>query len=158
MQSESQQGQSLAEEAASGIRSGSSLSDAVEMQSALNANQLQLQQDSTRMQQKNALQNVLNNSVSGMYSIQEGRMQNNNLRDNAAYLRESYSEGGSMWNIYKQQKAMLWDEKTAKLKLIGKRQGQVTGWASHWKALTAMASGGAAGFNSGYDFTTKLTN
>lgn len=157
MQSESQQGQSLAEEAASGIRSGSSLSDAVEMQSAVNANQLQLQQDSTRMQEKNALNSILNSNMNSMYQIGAERQQNINLRDNAAYLRESYSKGGNMWNIYQKQQESLLTEKNNKIDLLKERRKQVSGWNSFWKGFTNFASGGAAGFNYGYNITSKFS-
>lgn len=96
--------------AASGIRAGSSLSDAVLMQSAENGAQLQFSQDAKRRSDSNNLAGVLNGLAGGMFDIRQNRIGADTKRFNAgllqsdaAYTRNSYLEGGGQWNLYNQK-------------------------------------------------------
>lgn len=111
MQNGVQTGSELANLANSGIRSGSSLSNAVEMESAVNSAQLQLQEDSARKSESNMLGNLFNGLGSGQFDIW-------NNRDNADYTRSSWNEGGDQWNLYQKRRAnteLTYDQKLAQL-------------------------------------------
>lgn len=83
-----QQGQALNAAAASGVRSGSSLSQAIELESATNAEQLQMRQD---MQRRSDQMNI-DAAVRGLGNARFGIGQN---RDNADYTRAMFEAGGS---------------------------------------------------------------
>ena len=85
-------GSDLAGLAASGTRS-SSQAAAVDMQAAVNASQLQAQEDSARKQGELSLAGVLNNVASGNFSLQQSR-------DDAMQLRADYEDGGLAYKAY----------------------------------------------------------
>jgi hypothetical protein len=96
--------------AASGIRAGSSLSDAVLMQSAENGAQLQFSQDAKRRSDSNNLAGVLNGLAGGMFDVRQNRIAADTqrfdaglLQNDAAYTRNSFLEGGGKWNLYQQK-------------------------------------------------------
>lgn len=93
MQDSSQEGSALASMATSGTRN-SSMNTAVELQSAVNSQQLQLSEDSTRASDENSLFNILNNFQNDAFKLQ-------NDRTDAEDLRDAYVEGsGDQWKLY----------------------------------------------------------
>lgn len=93
MQNSAQEGNSLSSMAASGTRGGS-MNTAVELQSSLNSQQLQLAENSTRAQDENSLFNILNNFQNDAFKLQ-------NDRTDAQDLRDAYVEGtGDQWKLY----------------------------------------------------------
>ena len=107
MQAGSSEGAALSNLAGSGVRAGSSLSDAVQMESAVNANQLQFNEDATRRNNSNNLASVLNSLAGTKVNIQANRIGADNTRQDAQDLRNSFLEGGYNYNIYKNQEAQL---------------------------------------------------
>ena len=95
-----QTGASYAALAGSGIRAGSSLSDAVLMEGAANGAQLQFSQEAKRRSDSNNLASVLNGLAGTKYGIYSERFEAEQMRLNADYLWNSYQEGGSNWNIF----------------------------------------------------------
>lgn len=93
-------GNELSNIAASGIRAGGSLSDAVELETSQNTMQYDFQKEASRKQQDYQLGNILRNLNSNVAGIQADRT-------DAYDLRESFTEGtGYQWkkfnNAYKQ--------------------------------------------------------
>ena len=107
MQMGRSEGASYAGLAGTGVRAGSSLSDAVKLESAVNENQLQFSQDAKRRSDNNNLAGVLNNIAGNRFNIQQNRMAADVQREDAAYLRNSYLEGGHNYNLYQNQLAAL---------------------------------------------------
>lgn len=95
-----QTGSSYAALAGSGIRAGSSLSDAVLMEGAANGAQLQFAQDAKRRSDTNSLASVLNGLAGTKFGIYSERFGAEQTRLNADYLWNSFQEGGSNWNIF----------------------------------------------------------
>ena len=89
--------------AGSGVRAGSSLSDAVLMESATNAGQLQFTQDARRRSNDNNLGSVLNQLAGNEFNIMQNRIGADQTRADALDLVNSYLEGGYNYNIYKNQ-------------------------------------------------------
>ena len=86
-------GNELSNIAASGIRAGGSLSDAVKLEQAQNNAQLQLTQDMQRQNNDLQLSNVLAGLNNNLFGIQADRT---DARD----LRDSFSEGGYQYQKY----------------------------------------------------------
>lgn len=171
MQAGSSTGSALASLSASGVRSGSSLSDAVLMQSAVNSEQLQFSQDAQRRSQNNDLGSVLNQIAGNRFGIMQNRIgadlsraDARALRANADYRYNSYFEGGHNYNLYKMETTGLSDDQPGRLKLsydfnkeqLKKEREQVSGANSFWKGVGAFFGGGASGFKSGYDISTTI--
>ena len=150
MQMGSEEGAALASAAASGVRAGSSLSDAVEMQSATNAAQLQFSQDAKRRSDDNNLASVLNNLAGNKYGIQQSRIGADVMRDEAQYLRNSYLEGGSNWNLYQNQLASLESQAKYQTDMLDKEYNEHAGWNAFANAFIAANTMGAKGFQTGY--------
>jgi len=91
-------GSDLASLAASGTRSGTgSMAEAVDMQAAVNAAQLESQKESGRKGSELDLSGVLNNLSSTNFGLQQSR-------DDAAQLRADYEEGGLAYKDYQLQR------------------------------------------------------
>lgn len=87
-------GSDLASLAASGTRSGTgSMADAVDMQAAVNAAQIESQKESGRKGAELDLSGVLNNLASTNFGLRQSR-------DDAAQLRADYEEGGLAYRDY----------------------------------------------------------
>lgn len=97
---------SLAKNAASGIRAGSSLDQAVDLEKAVNNAALQNKEDIARAQFKTQLQGLDNNLAQGKFNIWTNRENADWQRDDAAKLRNSYLEGGSQYELFKQQQGI----------------------------------------------------
>ena len=152
MQAGSQTGASYANLASSGVRAGSSLSDAVLMESATNEAQLQFSQDAKRRSDDNNLGAVLNSLAGNKFNIQSNRIGADIMRDDAAYLRASYEEGGRNYNLYQNQLQQL--EKTKKYQTteLDYEYEKHSGWNSFWNSQIGMLNMGSKGFSTGYNF------
>ena len=95
-QNAAQTGNELAGAAASGTRT-SSLVDAIDLEAAQNAQQLQLTEDMTRSQRDADLNGILNSLAQNRFNIQVNRT-------DAMDLRNSYEKGGWQYKLYKDQK------------------------------------------------------
>ncbi len=151
MQAGSAEGASYAGIAGSGVRAGSSLSDAVLMESATNAEQLQFSQDAKRRSDNNNLASVLNNIAGNRWNIQQNRIGADTMRSDASYLRNSYLEGGHNWNLYQNQLQGLETTKNYQTDLLNKEYEQHSGWNSFWNNMIALHTGAAKGFQTGYN-------
>lgn len=156
MQAGSSEGAALAGLAGSGVRAGSSLSDAVLMESATNEAQLQFAQDTKRRSDNNNLASVLNGLAGTQYNIMGERIGADVTRGNALDLLNSYEKGGYNYNIYQNQKEQM--EKTynynrGKVEDIKKENS----WDS-WEAWAKLGTGILGGASSGYQTGANLYN
>ena len=149
MQMGANRGNALAGLAASGVRAGSSLSDAVLMESATNEAQLQFAQDAKRRSDNNNLASVLNNLAGQSHNIYQNRVGADITRDNAMYLRNSYLEGGHNWNLYENNKAQIdlrYDNEI----------DQHKGWNKALNAASAFFGFGSKALQTGYNTLDTL--
>lgn len=151
MQAGSAEGASYANLASSGVRAGSSLSDAVLMESATNEAQLQFSQDAKRRSDDNNLASVLNSLAGNKWNIESNRIGADVARDNASYLRNSYLEGGSNWKLYQLQLQQLEAAKNANINKIDYEYHQHADENAFWNTLTNMFSLGAKGAQTSYN-------
>lgn len=103
-------GNALANTAASGIRAGSSLSDAIDMEAALNSQQLQLAENQTNAQMDINLNSLLNNLQNQRFGIANNRAnillnakEISSIRNEASYWANAYNEGGDYYKINQQK-------------------------------------------------------
>lgn len=156
MQAGSSEGAALAGLAGSGVRAGSSLSDAVLMESATNEAQLQFAQDTKRRSDNNNLASVLNGLAGTQYNIMGERIGADVTRGNALDLLNSYEKGGYNYNIYdnqKQQMEKTWKYNRGKVKDVIKENS----WDS-WEAWAKLGTGILGGASSGYQTGANLYN
>ena len=154
MQAGSSEGAALAGLAGSGVRAGSSLSDAVLMESATNEAQLQFAQDTKRRSDNNNLASVLNGLAGTQYNIMGERIGADVTRQNALDLVNSYLEGGYNYNIYdnqKQQMETAWKYNRGQVK----KQIKENSWDS-WEAWAKLGTGILTGAASGYQTGANL--
>lgn len=151
MQLGSQEGAAYANLASSGVRAGSSLSDAVQMESATNAAQLQFSQDAKRRSDNNNLASVLNNLAGNRFNIQQNRIGADLARDNAAYLRNSFAEGGHNYNLYQNQLTALKTTTNYETTKANYTIQQNSGSNAFWNAAIGGLQGGVKGFQTGYN-------
>ena len=151
MQAGSSEGAAYSNLAASGVRAGSSLSDAVQMESATNAAQLQFSQDAKRRSDDNNLAGVLNNLAGNRFNIQQGRIGADITRDNAQYLRNSFQEGGHNWNLYQNQLKALKTNADYDISKANYEYEQHSGANAFWNSFIALNSGSKQGFQTGYN-------
>ena len=152
MQQGSAEGASYANLASSGVRAGSSLSDAVLMESAVNASQLQFSQNAKRRSDDNNLASVLNNLAGNKWNIQQNRIGADIMREDAAYLRNSYLEGGRNYNLYQNQLEQLKHTMEYQTTELDYEYEKHSGWNSFMNSQIAMLSMGTKGFQTGYNF------
>lgn len=150
MQSGKSTGAAYASVAGSGVRAGSSLSDAVMLESAANENQLQFSQDAKRRSDNNNLASMLSNLAGNRFGIQQNRIGADITRSDAAYLRNSYLEGGHNYNLYQNQLESLKKNADYNITKANYQIEQHSGWNSFWNGVIAFHGGGASGFNTGY--------
>ena len=151
MQMGSSEGASYAGLAASGVRAGSSLSDAVLMESATNEAQLQFAQDAKRRSDNNNLAQVLNGLAGQRFSIYQNRVGADQTRADAQYLRQSFEEGGHNWNLYQNNKDQLNLKYDYEIK-------QHKDWRAGLNAASAFLGYGVKGFQTGYNFQNAYLN
>ena len=150
-QAGSQEGTAYANIAASGVRAGSSLSDAIEMESATNAAQLQFSQDAKRRSDNNNLVSVLNSLASSRFGIQQNRIGADVARSDAAYLRNSFLEGGHNYNLYQNQLEALKVTTDYDITRANYTIQQNSGSNAFWNAAISGLQGGVKGFQTGYN-------
>ena len=155
MQAGSSTGAAYANLAASGVRAGGSMSDAILMESSLNSAQLQFSQDSKRRQDNNNLGSVLNQLAGNRYGIYQNRYNADFTRDDAMYLRNSYLEGGHNYNLYQDALKLMEKKKDNAIESLQDKQDEIDR-NRHWKAFSAFFGGaaktGAAAYNIGTTF------
>ena len=166
-QAGSAEGASYAQLASSGVRAGSSLSDAVDMEAATNAAQLQFTQDATRRSNDNNLASVLNGIANTRYNIMSNRIGADVTRKQANDLVASYAagtldangnvvnKGGSQWNLYRNNLSQLKTDRDYDWNRLEYEKGQHTGWNAFWNGFVAFNSQGAKGFSTGYNIGDK---
>ena len=158
MQAGSAEGASYAALGASGVRAGSSMSDAIMMESATNASQLQFAQDSKRRSDSNSLASVLSNLAGSRVDIQQNRIGADVTRGNAAYLRNSFEEGGSQYNLYQNRLDTLQTQRDFNAEELNKEWKKHSGWNSFANAFIAFNTMGAKGFSTGYNVGSSFYN
>lgn len=158
MQAGSTEGAELANIAGSGVRAGSSLSDAVEMESATNAAQLQFSQDAKRRSDSNNLASVLNGLAGNRYSIESNRIGADLMRDEAQYLRNSYLEGGSNYNLYQNQKKLIEENGNYQIQAYEREYRKHEGWNAFANSMIAFHTMGAKGFSTGYNIGNSFND
>ena len=151
MQSGKSTGAAYSNLGASGIRAGSSLTDAIEMESAVNENQLQFSQDAKRRSDNNNLASVLNNLTGNRISIEQNRWGIDYQRSEAWHLKNSYEVGGHNYNLYQNQLKNLETSNDYNMANINYEIGQHSGWNAFWNAFIKLNTGGAQGFTTGYN-------
>lgn len=157
MQAGASEGASLANAAASGVRAGSTMSQAIEMESAVNSAALQQQQDTARQSINNNLDTLFNSLNQNQFSIMSGRIDADNTRDDAAYLRNSYKEGGNNYKIYQQNLKSLNTNYELSYNEL-ERQKQKISSSMGWNTVAALLSGGASGFATGSKIGSSIQN
>lgn len=158
MQAGSSEGAAYASLGASGVRAGSSLSDAVAMESATNAAQLQFSQDAKRRSDNNNLGAVLNNLAGNQIGIQQGRIGADIQRDNAAYLRNSYEAGGHNFNLYANNLMQLQNAWAYNNAQLDQQEKEHSGWNSFINTMISLHGGAAKGFSTGYNIGSAFQN
>lgn len=128
MQAGQQEGNELAQAANSGIRAGSSLAQAVELEAGVNAAQLQLQEDTRRKATDNQLAGLLNNLAKNEYGIW-------NNRDEADNLRASYEEGGYSYNQKELQKQNWRNKYDLQMMKLNDDFNEYNSNRSYWKRI-----------------------
>jgi len=151
MQAGSSEGAAYSNLAGSGVRAGSSLSDAVLMESATNAAQLQFSQDAKRRSDDNNLASVLNNLAGNKWNIQQNRIGADIMREDAQYLRNSYLEGGHNWNLYQNQLKALKTDVNYNITELDYEYENHSGWNAFANSMIAFHTMGAKGFQTGYN-------
>jgi len=151
-------GNALAQVAGSGVRAGSSLNDAVLMESSLNSAQLQFSQDAKRRSDNNNLASVLNGLAGQKFGIYQNRVGADIQRGNAADLRNSYAEGGYNYNLYQNQLNQLETQRDYQYNKAKKEKSYHEGWYNVLNVFSAGLTSGAAGFKTGYNVGTTAFN
>lgn len=149
-------GNALAQVAASGVRAGSSLNDAILMESATNEAQLQFAQDAKRRSDNNNLASVLNGLAGQKFNIMGNRIGADVTRQNAQDLRNSYLEGGYNYNIYQNQMEQMRLTNNYNLDQLNKEikknsPNSIDFWLN---AGTSILTGASNGFQTGYNVGT----
>ena len=154
MQAGSSEGAALANIAGSGVRAGSSLSDAVLMESATNEAQLQFAQDTKRRSDNNNLASVLNGLAGTQYNIMGERIGADVTRQNALDLINSYAEGGYNYNIYENQKQQMYKTYQRNTDQLKKQMDENSwdSWEAWAKLGTGILTGAASGYQTGANF------
>lgn len=150
MQAGSSTGASYAALGASGVRAGSSLSDAVLMESSLNSAQLQFSQDAKRRQDNNNLGSVLNQLAGNKLGIYQNRYGADVNRDDALYLRNSYLQGGHNYNLYQNQLDLLEENYYHDKKQISNAKSSIED-NRFIRTLTGMFNGGNQALSTSYN-------
>ena len=160
MASGASEGASYAQLASTGVRAGSSLSEAVEMQAATNSELLQFSQDSKRRSDNNNLGSILNQLAGNEFNIAQNRIAADETRKDALDLVNSYLEGGYNYNIYKNQMDQLENTRTYNLDNLDK-EIKKNRWDSpdYWLRFgTSLLTTGASGFQTGTSFAKTFNN
>lgn len=134
-------GNALSDMGSSGVRAGSSLAEAVDLQKSLNAVQLQNQEDISRKSDQIALANVLNNLQGNRFGIQADRT-------DAYDTRMAYEEGGDIHDIYKLQRKQQSDNFDYGINELNRQYADLD-QNGFWYVLGGMFNGGQTGVQIG---------
>lgn len=126
-QSSAETGNALSAQAVSGTRT-SSVMDAVDMQAAQSAQQLQLAEDQARAGYDANLDGIL-------AALAQNRFQIQNNRTDAIDLRASYEKGGNQYEIYSANRGMTEKAYNNKLQDIGMELDDYSGWKNSLRAI-----------------------
>ena len=153
MNNASAKGDALNNIGASGIRAGtSSISDAVDLQSALNDQQLQLAQDAQRKGNELQLADIIKNVRGNVSDIQFNRT-------DAQDLRDSFIEGGDQYRLYESNRKNTEANYNDALNAIEREQDDLEDfWKNALGGLTAAFSGGSKGYQAGATVQGYLNN
>ena len=155
MQAASSTGANYANLAASGVRAGGSLSNAILMESATNSAQLQFSQDTKRRQDNNNLASVLNNLAGGKYSIYGNRLNADITRGQANDLINSYGVGGSNYNLYQDQLKIMKLKKDQEIDRLDEKKQDI--WDNfQTQIFTSFFNGASKGASTGYKAGTSF--
>lgn len=140
MNMSSQEGDALAAVAGSGTRT-SSVQQAVDMQAAVNAQNLQIEQDLTRTGDNIGMGNIMAGVAKTVNQLQYNRMQANDIR-------QTYNEGGDKWQQYNMRRSNT--EKGYNYNIEG-IQNELDYAKKHaWEGyLTSFFTGGKSGYDLG---------
>ena len=125
--SAAQTGNALTAQAGSGTRT-SSVMDAVDMQAAQSAQQLQLTEDQQRAGYDSNLNGILSALAQNRFQIQANRT-------DALDLRTSYDVGGDQYEIYQKQRALQEKAYNDLIQDIGYQIEDNTGWKAGLKTF-----------------------
>lgn len=146
MQAGSQRGSGLAQLAASGTRN-SSVAKAIDLESAVNAAQLQAKEDYSRASADYNINNILKSFNNDVFTLQENRT-------NAKDLRNSYKDGGYNQQLYALNRDQLERDYNNQIDDLED---------SFWTTLTEFFSGAQQGYSIGsgienftQDYVTKV--
>lgn len=176
MNSDAEKGNSKNQIANSGVRSGSSLEDAVDMQAVVNSQQLELTKENSRTQQNMQLNAITAGTDLNKLNIAGNRINADYQRQDAAELRASYeaavwqkggwnsetnkfempkiiSEGGYNWNVYMNKRAGINRNYSYNVDKLNRQYESVD--MSSWKfwvgANNKLMGGATSGFQTGYN-------
>lgn len=135
------EGNSLTQNAGSGTRTGNSVAQAVDLQKAMNMNQLQLEENEARGNDNIGLANVLQNLAQNTFGIQSDRT-------DAYDLRQSFEEGGSQYNIYKSKRDMTEKQYNNSIKDMQDAYDDLNA-NKFWNVLGGMFGGARTGLAAG---------
>ncbi|MBO7735084.1 MAG: hypothetical protein J6S67_21150 [Methanobrevibacter sp.] len=158
MQMKGNEGAAYSNLAASGVRSGSSLSDAVLMDSSTNAAQLQFSQDSKRQSDNNNLESVLNSLAGNKIGITENRIGADWTRSDATDLVNSFAEGGYNWNVYQNQLKQMDSNYKYNMDQLDTEIKRNSGWNRFFKVAGSTLALGVKGAQTGYNLYNMGTN
>lgn len=181
MQSGSQTGAAYANLAGAGVRSGSSLSNAVLMEGATNAAQLQFSQDAARRSENASLAGVLsglagnrNEIWTGRYGADAARLDAEGmrkdaawnrtfaagLRDDAAWKIGSFEEGGYNYNLYQNQLTQMKETYDYNINQITKEKNKHSNDTEDnnktWNVIGAFFGGANKGYTAGYNLADSV--
>lgn len=155
MQAGRNEGASFAALSGSGVRTGSSMSDAVLMESSLNSAQLQFSQDAKRRSDNNNLGGVLHQLAGNRYGIYQNRFGADVKRDDASWLRNSYLEGGNNYNLYQDALKIMDLRKTQEKERLQEKIDDIYN-NSQMRQLAAFFGGASQGASTGYKASTTF--
>lgn len=142
-----QKGEGLAAMAQSGTRT-SSASDAVDMQAAQNAAQLQLEEDTQRRSDTYAIGSLLNGLQNNIFNLQSNRT-------DALDLRTSWSEGGDQFNLFQLQRKNTADAYDRSIEAV---QDAIDDTRNIGKNIWGTISAGFGGAMQGMDTYAKVSS
>ena len=137
------EGEALSAMAASGVRSGSSAGEAVDLESAVNVFQLQLEQDAAREQGDIQAAGILNDLAASRFNLQLGRNAANDLRD-------SFAVGGDQYNLYQKQRANREAGYNAQIEAYQSEIDTLNDpWYNLFSGMSSMFGGAVQGYSTG---------
>ena len=129
------EGEALSAMAASGVRSGSSAGEAVDLESAV--------QDAAREQGDIQAAGILNDLAASRFNLQLGRNAANDLRD-------SFAVGGDQYNLYQKQRANREAGYNAQIEAYQSEIDTLNDpWYNLFSGMSSMFGGAVQGYSTG---------